>query len=555
MHIDLNNSAPARIHGDVAIIGAGAAGITLARRLLAGGLTVVLLESGGLDFEKATAELNRGYNIGQNYYELEDSRLRFFGGTTAIWGGRAVELDPIDFIRRPWVPHSGWPITAGDLRPYYKQARAALDLPETGPSQAEMASVLPQFDKRALTTPIWSFDGKADRFSFARSRDLVEHPRCTILTHATVREIIPDEAQRGVERLAVRSGRGCDVEVRARHYVLAAGGIENPRLLLASRRASPAGLGNRHDLVGRFFMEHPHARGGRIVGKSAWFWLNAFKKRKAGGTFAAATIALAEPMQARRGLLNTSLTVAGRRPADARQPALMAAYQMIRHKAEPTVSGRRMWRAAKGGVNALQGIADPLRPWLLNRMGKLDVALLVRAEQSPNPDSRVTLSDELDSQGVPRVKLDWRTNALDVDSVRGLVDVLGDETRRLGLGDVQPAGWLSDPDRQWVTDPLISTHALGGYHHMGTTRMSDDPRHGVTDAQTRVHGLHNLYVAGSSLFPTSGWANPTLTIIALAMRTADRIIDEARGTVTSSARASDPADVRRRVTEPATCDA
>jgi choline dehydrogenase-like flavoprotein len=135
----------------------------------------------------------------------------------------------------------------------------------------------------------------------------------------------------------------------------------------------------------------------------------------------------------------------------------------------------------------------------------------------------VTLSPERDPLGMPRARLDWRLSEIDVRSVDILVRTLGAELDRLGLGSVVPASWLADPTRAWKTDPLISAHPIGGYHHMGTTRMSEDPRAGVTDAATRVHGVDNLYVAGSSLFPTSGWANPTLTIAALALRTADHV--------------------------------
>lgn len=127
---------------------------------------------------------------------------------------------------------------------------------------------------------------------------------------------------------------------------------------------------------------------------------------------------------------------------------------------------------------------------------------------------------------MPRVKFDWRLSAIDVDSVAGLVDAVGRESRRLGLGDVEPAGWLANPDKRWVSDELVSAHPIGGFHHMGTTRMSSDPRRGVTDGWGQVHGLPNLHIAGSSLFPTAGWANPTLTILALTLRTADRIAEE-----------------------------
>ena len=201
----------------------------------------------------------------------------------------------------------------------------------------------------------------------------------------------------------------------------------------------------------------------------------------------------------------------------------MRAYSRIKHDMAPTKSGRALWITTKKLGGWAQRRVDPLRPWLLHRPGRVDIALLVRGEQAPDPDSRVLLSDERDALGMPRVKLDWRLGELDVRSVEVLVRTLGQELERLGLGRVEPADWLSDPAGGWRTDPLVSAHPIGGYHHMGTTRMSADPRHGVVDARARVHGLPNLYVAGSSLFPTGGWANPTLTIVALALRAADDI--------------------------------
>ena len=523
MHLDLDKDAPAALAADVAVIGAGAAGITVARRLLARGLSVVLLESGGLDYEEATAALNHGEIRGRPYYDLHDARLRLFGGTTAIWGGRCAELEPIDLAARPWVPHSGWPFGLATLRPYYREAWRSLDLPAEPPGAELLNGALPAFSDEVLATPLWLFDREFDRFSFRRCRDLADHRRCTIVTHATVREIRAAPSGRGIERLDLGSLSGRALEVRARDYVLAAGGIETPRLLLCSRSVQREGLGNQHDQVGRYFMEHPHARGGRVLGRSAWTWLAAFQKRRVGKLDLAPLIAPSPTLQAREGLLNTSLTIAGRRPAQGREALLMRAYLHARHQLAPTRRGRALWRVTKQVVGEVQNVVDPLRPWLLAKAGRLDVALVIRGEQAPNPDSRVRLGETRDALGMPRVALDWRTSALDVDSAAGLVAALARESERLGLGRIEPAAWLSDPEAGWVTDPLISTHPIGGYHHIGTARMSTDPRRGVTDADGRVHGIGNLYVAGSALFPTSGWANPTLTIISLALRTADRI--------------------------------
>ena len=154
------------------------------------------------------------------------------------------------------------------------------------------------------------------------------------------------------------------------------------------------------------------------------------------------------------------------------------------------------------------------------------MTLAIRAEQAPNPDSRVLLDmDHFDATGMPRIKLDWRLTGQDVDSVRGLVDALGKAMIARDVGRVEMADWLQDPTTGWVTDANVSAHPLGGYHHMGTTRMHDDPRHGVVDRECRVHGMRNLYMAGSSVFTTAGSATPTLMIVALALRLAAHLQD------------------------------
>jgi choline dehydrogenase-like flavoprotein len=286
----------------------------------------------------------------------------------------------------------------------------------------------------------------------------------------------------------------------------------------------PTGIGNAHDQVGRYFMEHPHTRGGRVVGPGAWALLKAFgRSHMVDGQSLAALLAPSEALQAREGVLNTSLTIAARPPADGKAFLAVRAYSKAKHSLEPTKAGRALWIATKKAATWAQRRVDPLRPWLLYKAGLRDLALVVRAEQSPNPDSRIRLTDQTDALGLPRVALDWRTNALDVRSVERLVAALDRELRRLTMGKVEAADWLSDPKGGWRTDPLVSVHPIGGYHHMGTTRMSEDPRKGVVDADGRVHGVDNLYVLGSSVFSTSGWANPTLTIAALAMRTSDRV--------------------------------
>jgi choline dehydrogenase-like flavoprotein len=526
MRIDCAREAPEAVTADVAIVGSGAAGQAAARRLLARGCSVVLLESGGLDHDAASADLNRGEIVGQDYHPLEHSRLRFFGGTTAIWGGRCAELDDIDFERREWVDHSGWPIGPEDIAPYVIEARKLLGVEGGWADEMPAPEPFSRLSNNELAVRWWRFDPQFDRFTIDRAEDLEDHPRSTLMIHATVREIVLAKDGVAVERLDVRTPDGRRIDIRARHYILAAGGIENPRILLNSTSVMPAGVGNGNDLVGRFFMEHPHARGGRIVGKGDWRWLAAFARRRLGGVEISPALVPTVTLQKREGILNSSVTVAVRRPETGNHALLKRAYLHFKHRTAPNRRGRQLWKATRRFVRSYTGLTGPLHPWLVKRASGLDLALVIRAEQAPNPDSRVRLSDATDATGMRRVALDWRLSPLDVDSVSGLVASLNREAGRMDLGSVEPAAWLSDPSRTWVSDDLISAHPIGGFHHMGTTRMASDPRRGVTDGWGRVHGLPNLHIAGSSLFPTGGWANPTLTILALSLRTADRIADE-----------------------------
>jgi len=448
--------------------------------------------------------------------------LRFFGGTAAIWGGRSAELDPIDFEQRDWVEWSGWPFGKEELGPWYRKAWRLLDLPSEIPKLPP--GLLDRLDPRDLAVRYWLIDTQFDRFGARRNADLLGNPLMTLVLHATAREIVATETGAAISRLDVRGPGGKPLDVRAATYVLAAGGLENPRILLASNGILPNGVGNTHDLVGRFFLEHPHGRGGRLVGASAWTMLRAFQKHRVGSQEAAALLVASPELQCSRRILNCALTVAVRPPPYGGQSLHTSAYLAAKHRLQPTERGRSIWNAYKSTGRWLRQATGPLYWWAREKTGRDELALVLRAEQSPNPDSRVTLTEEVDATGMPRIHLDWRLSRQDGESAAELVSAFGREMTRLGAGRVQPAEWLSDAGANWVSDRLVSVHPLGGYHHMGTTRMADDPRRGVTDGWGRVHGIAKLYVAGSSLFPTGGWANPTLTIVALALRQADHLL-------------------------------
>lgn len=530
MLIDLETPgelASERLVADLCIVGAGAAGITLARRLASPSRRILLLEAGGSDYEPAIAALGAGESVGFPYYDLEDSRLRFFGGTTAVWGGRCAELDALDFERREWVPHSGWPFEKDALAEYYRAARAIVQVPP-GVLDARLwraAGLAPSaLEGDLLEAAFWQFDDRWDRFGLAAHAPLAAHPNVTVLLHATVTRLALAENGASVASADVRSPGGRRATVRANAFVLAAGGLDNPRLLLASRDRAPNGIGNDFDLVGRFFMEHPHARGGRIVLRRPWAALRAFKQSHFidGGRYAA-TLRPTDKAQRELGILNGSFTPKVRLHPGRRENLAKKVYDHVHRRVNPTRRGRVLWRVTKDGARWVQSRTDPLLPWLRLGLGTAGVVLSVRAEQAPNPSSRVFLGDARDALGMPKLTLDWRFDPLDKRTLRLVAANLDAELRRSGEGYVVPERWLQDDAAPWETDPLIGNHPIGGFHHMGTTRMASDRRAGVVDANCRVHGVENLFVAGSSVFATSGWANPTLTILALALRLGDHL--------------------------------
>ncbi|MXY06012.1 MAG: GMC family oxidoreductase [Gammaproteobacteria bacterium] len=514
--------APRTAQADVCIIGAGAAGITLARGLSGQGLRILLLESGGLDYGPESAALGVGENIGAAYYPLEDSRLRFFGGTTNIWGGRCAPLDDIDFQARGWVAHSGWPIDGGELAEGYSAAHRDLGVgaPDSGAKEeGQWGAAALSLDADRFMSRCWRFDTQRERFHAKRTQDVLKAPDIETLINATAVGIRAHPNRSGLDHVLVRHAGGQAAKIKANSYVLACGGIENARLLLASNDVEPLGIGNGHDQVGRFFMEHPHGRLGRIRTRNPYRLWNAFRMRFPQGSVPVAPVLLPTPaLQRERDILNTALTFKWQRNPAAGVPRARQVYQALKHQLAPGRGNRQLWHAYRGLRFAYARSLRPLLTRGLMQLQDFQLSVMIRAEQAPNPASRVVLSTAKDELGCPKANLDWRLGEQDKHTLRELARALNDELVRLDLGALEPSPWLEEPSLDWPVDGTVGNHPIGGYHHAGTTRMSASPTNGVVDRNCAVHGYHDLYILGSSVFPTAGWANPTLTILALAHR-------------------------------------
>ena len=523
-----------RIEADICVIGTGPAGITLLKELSGPGLRIVALESGGRVFNPATQELCDGKIISRDYPAgaLMSSRRRQLGGTAHLWndelevgrGGelvRLVTLDAIDLEKRSWVPYSGWPFGKSELQKYYDRALDLIGIaPATGSSsdgellspEARLRTVLSRFAARTIFTSQYPNTVAADE-------------RISVYLNATLLELVVRED--AVDHARVASAPGREFQVAAKFFVLAAGGIENARVLLLSNRTCPNGLGNQYDLVGRFFMDHPSFRLGVLTPSNRNLFRSSglYDHHMLNGHPAMGKFVFREQTMRDEQLLNICITLAPRE-RDYESPAVNVVKRIL-NSASPTAAAsliKRELRTLTTGYDEILSkvyhkLARTKLVYFENKGGwsrrrnperrfhKFELCCLV--EQVPNPANRVSLGDALDRFGQRKSQLEWQWSDADLRSIRRAQGILKEELERHRLGTFITQRELDEDDRPPVATP---------HHHIGTTRMHVDRRQGVLDSNCRVHDVSNLYVAGSSVFPTAGFANPTLTIIALAIR-------------------------------------
>jgi choline dehydrogenase-like flavoprotein len=477
------------------IIGGGMAGIAIARELSGAGADILVLESGGESISEEAQALYRGSGSmrdpGGGTRDMTDylpsSRVRAFGGSGHVWGGKCGLLEPADFEARDWMPNSGWPFGRDALDPYYERACAHLELPSF---QKDLVGGDPRRPPLAVgdgrdfvTTPRFHsmVSGAHSRQKFDAYRfGITTSPRVTVCLHANVTGIRLTEDGREVAGLEVRSLDGKRHRARADHYILATGGMENARLLLLS------GIGNDRGLVGRYFAGHLNASAdGGDKGPTSGVAFGGLRQpfdlytdndlAKVWGIWSATTAA-----QRRHRLPNT--------------------WVAFTRRWYPTTREEQ-------GVLRLAGAVDG------TRQGEF-VTLRAMSEETPNPDSRLTIDrDARDALDQPRLRLDWRLTESHLGGMERAVALLGRALGAAGLGRLR-----------WPLAREAVLPQLGpARHHMGATRMHTDRTKGVVDEHCRVHGVANLHIAGTSVFPTPGIVNPTLTLIALAVRLADRL--------------------------------
>ncbi|MCA1773338.1 MAG: GMC family oxidoreductase [Halomonas sp.] len=474
MYIDFKDISEHSDAFDICIIGAGAAGIAMAVTLAQRGRRILICEGGDRDYSERSQDCYQGETVGDPYIPLRDTRLRYLGGSTNHWGGICRPLDHYDFSAKIAARETAWPIGRETLEPYYRAAAKVLDLAPTPEDQPIEDSGI----KRtyfSLGSPARLKDKYADFLS-----------ESTTLACCLTANLVAFETQNGKASSATfQNYQGDQRQVQARFFVFACGGIENSRLLLWCNQQTQGRLIPQADTLGRYWMEHPHA----TVGKALIFEPAALGLDEDYNVFLSPT---AQSITSRQ-ILNCGLRL-HRMNAEVTQTLIDELAQQA-----PTLTGRlHAWQA----------------------QGKRVHGALLRAawEQEPRYDNRIELSDELDSLGVPRSRLVWQQSDLDRRTIRESMLLLGEYLRDKELGRLQMAEWLADTPVKLPTDG-----ELAGRHHMGGTRMSLKAETGIVNPDCRLFAQDNVFVAGSSVFASAGHANPTLTLVQLALRLCDRL--------------------------------
>jgi choline dehydrogenase-like flavoprotein len=529
--IDVNDfESTSAITADVCIVGAGAAGITVASELDGSSQTVCLVESGSYGPDEETQSLYDidivGYPVRENFM----SRARYFGGSCNLWAGRSMKLTELDIAPREWIPHSGWPITYAELDRYYGKAEKILRVPsferfehitlrrQMGQQEKEL------FDKDDLKPNISMWAKKPWRFGAAYRAQLKRSRNISVYLNANVTEILLNREGTSVEALSVATLSGKKLRIKAKRFVLACGGMETARLLLVSQGVQKEGIGNQFAVVGRYYMDHPRTVFGKVK-LSGQQRLPLLLGDPLSQGMAQVGIQFSERVQKRERLLNHYLTFE-------RQWSEQTAkgYQSFVHTMKILL--RKGYSGNRFSISGAKLAKVPELIYLLaprelmlhflyrivktvkNKIssGMTELIVVNYCEQAPNPQSRVYLSQERDRLQMNRLVLDWKVTDDETKSLTRLQELVDSYLKKTHIGYL-------DNTSQKLSD-LSYTDAS---HHIGTTRMSDDPRTGVVDRHCRVHGVNNLFVAGSSVFPTSGNADPTLTIVALGVRLAEHL--------------------------------
>jgi choline dehydrogenase-like flavoprotein len=510
---------------DVCLVGAGVMGLALTSHLLRHSqLSVVIVEQGGLIDDPVASAVPAELNGGDVPSGTADSRAKGFGGSSRRWGGQALPFQPLDFSARAFLPSDGlWPLCHADLLCDYQLAGSFLGLSPL-PFEADLWRNAMFSQWFGPSCPLELNFSKYSPIAYLAShhRALIDQSnRVTCLLNAKVMEVHVSAEGRRAEGVRLRSLEGKEACLKAKTIVLCAGGIENPRLLLASGQGQRRGLGNDHDLLGRFYQDHVGFYGARLEPLDWGLFKHLFASFLVGKQKYLPKVQLTQHQQTHHSLLNVTGNIAFEA---SEQSPLQAARRLGRRLRRGPDQGSP-WADLRCLARSPREVLPLVASW---RRGRTHLPrdarffLMGNAESEPLAESRILLSDQRDAYGAVRPMVNWLVSERTVEALRVYFSALKTALEGAGIAQVHLSPYLTDPDSHW------KERAYSLYHHMGATRMAASPRGGVVDGDSRVHGVDNLYVAGTSVLPSGSASNPSFTALALTFRLARHLASRGR---------------------------
>lgn len=516
------NSIKGKLQYDICIVGGGVAGIVLACELIESGKKVALVESGGENFNKLAQDLNIATKFPNHFPDPHYSRLRFLGGSSNHWENNTSPYSPIDFEVREGIAYSGWPISFDEVNQYYPKAGDYCGVGSDGYNLEYWSTKLGLKPVTAGESELESRIAKAalppTRFFYKHGHKLVNSKNIDVITFATLTDITYSPVSKNIESAIFSNHNGKTFSVVADKFVMSLGGIENARMLLHFNNKFEQMLGNQYDQVGRYFMEHPTPRAAQLFVNEPSLY-NLYSSNVVDNVGVVSFLSLSDKLVESENTINLRMPLIPQ--SNYTLSDGISSFHVLSNAMSdgdwPDFAGKHMLNIVSDWDMVIEAIArkqfDKKLFESASEIGGFQIPMMM--EQTPNPDNRIRLSNDKDRYNIPKIAIDYRISDADKDRVWRSLGLVAKEVGMLGIGRLKT---LQERSSRIWSDQL-------GYsnHHMGTTKMSKTPGHGVVDQNLKVFGTNNLFIGGSSTFPTGSHVPPTLTIAALSIRLAEHL--------------------------------